>query len=260
MELSYLVDLILVVVAAGVMFHCWRLGMVASLIRLVGTLVAGLGAWVCSKPVAAALYQAVVHSRLVKYVAGQLPSDIEASAAELRKLGENVSAMTEQFGAAMSEQISLLLEKFGFSPSGPLNIINPNKAGSAMTQKILQDGGSVADALVDTLMKPIVLSLMNIIVFLVLFAVLSAVVAILFRLGLGVNKLPLIGGLNHLLGLAFGAVEAVLVVFLLCMILSAASMLLGGKVEFLSWRNLENTLLFRRIAELGLPKLTTLLG
>ena len=71
----------------------------------------------------------------------------------------------------------------------------------------------------------------------------------------GINAIPLIGGLNRILGFAFGFVSGLLNCWIWSILLWVAANLTGGKLEFLTTATLNRSVIYGLLANLN-PFLT----
>ena len=233
MEISLVYDVIFVFIGLMIVLRCWRAGLVASVIRLVGTLAAYLGAWLLAAPASQFLYDRFVHRWLVEYTQSRIPD-------QLNLLAGSAAGLVDTLGL---EQVTELLRNYlepllGELSLGGVTALSRQDAGSlsgSLLDRLVGSQATLAESLVETLLHPGVSLLLQLACFAILCGLLTMVVHLLIRLARGVNYVPLVGGLNHLLGGGVGIAEALLVVYLLCIVLTIASVLLGESVSWLDW-------------------------
>lgn len=251
MHLYWIWDIIIVCVAAGVIWRAWRTGLVSAAIRLLGALAAYAGAWIVSGPLSVYLYTNFAHERLVRYAEGLIPAELTkltdalqlaGGADTLSALGIKIQDVTVMVSGALAEK----LREFGLD-NLPFDLIDTDKAGGEIAGKVLEQGITPAEAITTALLQPLATTALRVVGFVVVFGLLLMVVNLLYRVGFGVNKLPLVGGLNRLLGVGVGVVEALVVVYILCMVLAIVSALFGAKVEWLNWNELQKTKIFSAV-------------
>ena len=83
-------------------------------------------------------------------------------------------------------------------------------------------------------LEPLFLPVIQAVVFLSVWIVVRALCRMLGRVLRGINAIPLIGGLNRILGFAFGFVSGLLNCWIWSILLWVAANLTGGKLEFLT--------------------------
>lgn len=104
-----------------------------------------------------------------------------------------------------------------------------------------------AGAIADNVVKPVVLVPMRALIFAVLFAIIVIALNILAGLLKNINKIPLIGGVNKVLGAAAGAVQGAIVIFLICIFVQAVVALSGNELIFLNTMTIDESFIFRKI-------------
>ncbi len=211
LPMNLILDLALGLVLLSILYTSWKRGFMATAIRLAGTVAGFLLASLVSRPAAAELYSRFLESRVEDYVRENLLAEGGALAEALAGNG--------QVGSAL-EAVTSLLEEWG------LDYYTSGSAGDMSREllDLLGPGTDPAHAVAQVAVRPLVLTVLEIAVFfLVLFAV-GLVVRLLTGLALGVNHIPLVGGVNRLAGLLCGGVYALLVGYLV----SAALVFLTG--------------------------------
>ncbi len=199
-----------------------RRGFIKSVVRLLGFIVAVVAAALASTPIAQVLYDNLLHAQAEALVAQKVQEGVATAATSL---SEQIAAVL----TSLPEGVQSLLTMYGVDASG--------MTGAAQT----------SDALVPTIMNgiitPLCVAILQLIVFLVLFLVLFLVIRLLGKL---IDKifasLPLIKQVNGLLGGVLGFAEGVLVLFVLCFGLQLY-MTLTGANSLLSMDQLEQTYL-----------------
>ncbi len=234
-------DLAAVAVILWFIAKGYRSGLLASVVRLLGKLLAFFGALFLSRPVAQLAYQAFVKNRLVAYVDKVILDN--PGIAEMLDGLEGV--MT--FFAEKAEGFAALVRAFDRLPGtvgGVQEVASLSGAESRLIE-MMNSGATLAEAIAESALSPTILMIMQAVAFLVLFLVLTLLVNWLVSLLGVVNRIPVIGTFNGLLGAVLGAGEALLALYILGV---AAT---GGN-QYLSVEILENTWLLRRIIYLNL--------
>ena len=104
-------------------------------------------------------------------------------------------------------------------------------------------------------LEPLFLPVIQAVVFLSVWIVVRVLCRMLGRVLRGINSIPLIGGLNRILGFAFGFVSGLLNCWIWSILLWVAANLTGGKLEFLTTATLNRSVIYGLLANLN-PFLT----
>ena len=104
-------------------------------------------------------------------------------------------------------------------------------------------------------LEPLFLPVIQAVVFLSVWIVVRVLCRMLGRVLRGINAIPLIGGLNRILGFAFGFVSGLLNCWFWSILLWVAANLTGGKLEFLTTATLNRSVIYGLLANLN-PFLT----
>ena len=104
-------------------------------------------------------------------------------------------------------------------------------------------------------LEPLFLPVIQAVVFLSVWIVVRVLCRMLGRVLRGINAIPLIGGLNRILGFAFGFVSGLLNCWIWSILLWVAANLTGGKLEFLTTATLNRSVIYGLLANLN-PFLT----
>ena len=236
--MNILLDLALGLCLLSILYTSWRRGFVASFIRLVGTAAGFLLASFLSGPVSERLYGSLLEERVEQYVGDTL---LAPGSPLLEAL-----AGLDQAGSAAIQAVS------GFLAQQGLDFYSPQDAGQMGTDildRITQGGSDPAAAITQVAVKPLVMTVLETAIFFLLLFLTGILVRMAVRVGLGVNRIPLVGGMNRLAGLLCGAVYALLVGYVVSMGLLLAGL---GKNQWdhLNSDVLQETFLIRRFLEL----------
>lgn len=163
-------------------------------------------------------------------------------------LSDNISNGTA-FGSIataveeMAETIPVLLSGVSESvTSGDRSVIN-----DVVLSILSAETDDFARAITDDMVKPILLVPMRALIFLVLFVIIAIILSIVAKLLKVVNKIPLIGNINKVLGAVAGAAEAVIVVLLVCIFIQVIVVLSGNELIFLNTMTIDETFVFKKI-------------
>ena len=236
---NILLDLALGLCLLSILYTSWRRGFVASFIRLVGTAAGFLLASFLSGPVSERLYGSLLEERVEQYVGDTL---LAPGSPLLEAL-----AGLDQAGSAAIQAVS------GFLAQQGLDFYSPQDAGQMGTdilERITQGGSDPAAAITQVAVKPLVMTVLETAIFFLLLFLTGILVRMAVRVGLGVNRIPLVGGMNRLAGLLCGAVYALLVGYVVSMGLLLLAGLGKNQWDHLNSDVLQETFLIRRFLEL----------
>ena len=236
MNLIY--DLVLGLLLLSILYRSWRQGFIASFIRLAGTAAGFLVASFLSRPMAEKLYAVLLAKKVEAYVADPLLAPDSPLSSALAGL--------DQAGSAALHLVTQFLSERG------LDFYTAGDAGE-MGEKILSgilNGTDPAATVAQVVIKPMALTILQTVIFFVILTLAGMVVRAITRVGLGVNHIPLVGGLNRLAGLACGTVYALLLGYVIA---SALLLLAGLGQNQWDWLNsgiLRDTVLIRGLLSL----------
>ena len=237
--MNILLDLALGLCLLSILYTSWRRGFVASFIRLVGTAAGFLLASFLSGPVSERLYGSLLEERVEQYVGDTL---LAPGSPLLEAL-----AGLDQAGSAAIQAVS------GFLAQQGLDFYSPQDAGQMGTDildRITQGGSDPAAAITQVAVTPLVMTVLETAIFFLLLFLTGILVRMAVRVGLGVNRIPLVGGMNRLAGLLCGAVYALLVGYVVSMGLLLLAGLGKNQWDHLNSDVLQETFLIRRFLEL----------
>ena len=163
-------------------------------------------------------------------------------------LSDNISNGTA-FGSIasaveeMAETIPLLMSGVSDSvTSGDRTVIN-----DIVLSILSAETDDFARAITDDMVKPILLVPMRALIFVILFVIITIILSIITKLLKIVNKIPLVGSVNKLLGAVAGAAEAVIVILLVCIFIQVIIVLSGNELIFLNTMTIDETFIFQKI-------------
>ena len=163
-------------------------------------------------------------------------------------LSDNISNGTA-FGSIttaveqMSEAIPILMSGVSDSvTSGDRSVIN-----DVVLSILSAETDDFARAITEDMVKPILLVPMKALIFIILFVIITIILNIVAKLLKLVNKIPLIGNVNKLLGAVAGAAEAIIVIFLVCIFVQVIIVLSGNELIFLNTMTIDETFIFKKI-------------
>lgn len=217
MEFSYAVilDVALIVLVVLTMFRYKKRGFIAGIIDLVGNLVSLCFAWVFSGKVSPAVFDNFFKSGLITKTANTIQ----------RQGGVNLD--------------SILQDLSGFLPQSFIDEIVSSAQG-------LFDSNApdVAQSIVENVIAPLIVPVITVAVFFVTYAVCKLLVTFLVAMLENVNRIPLVGGVNQLLGLVTGLIAGVINAILVLCLLWAVIAITGNNLPVLNEAALSGSYFF----------------
>lgn len=110
---------------------------------------------------------------------------------------------------------------------------------------MINTSDSVKDSVIEHMIRPVFTAAVQTVAFILIFAVVSMVIAIVAGALKIVNKLPVVGTANRLLGFAAGIVSGLIFTAVICIVLRLVIGLTDGTVIFLNEDTIEQTALFK---------------
>lgn len=238
--MNIVLDVALGLILLYILYRSWRRGFIASLVQTVGIAAGFLLASFLKGPISEWGYNTFLEKRVERYVADALAAQGDAVLGALSGL--------DRAGDLAVQMLSRMLAESG------LDFYASQDAGQMSKEilgRITQKGIDPAAAIAQVAVRPLVMTMLEIAVFFLLLFLADLAVRAVARVALGVNRIPLVGGVNRVAGLLCGAVYAVMAGY----IVSSALVLLAGlgqnRWEFLNSGVLNRTVLVKWFLGLG---------
>lgn len=224
----YLYDIILVLIFVLLIRRGWRTGFLASLLRLLGWVLALFLILKYSLSLADWTFSHILEQRIILTVAAAIPEDL-------------IRAMNS--GALATQEALEALQEVLNSLSGFLGQQTVNTAGVQEILALMQQSGmTLAQSITQTLLRPVIVPLLQALFSLVIFAVSLWLFKALARFSARHHtRRGLVGRTNSLLGAGIGLLESIAVAYLYVFILSALAD--GLALSFLNPAIYDKTLL-----------------
>ena len=212
---GFLYDLLFVVVLILTASSGWRRGFVSSLMLLIGGVAGIFGAVLVARTAGPVIYNDYV-------------------------------------GASIAEKVSAALAESGGDAAAAVQSLTflPESIRQTLVDTMTEVTGEATPHVIEVL-EPIVLPLIQVILFLVVCVAVRWLFRALAWALRGCNSIPLVGSLNRLLGLVLGALTGVLNCWLLSLGLWLAGMLANGQVEFLRSSVMGQSLIYSLLSGLN---------
>ena len=193
---AIIIDVALIAVIVVSVFHYARKGFVAGLMDLVGNLASLALAWVVSGKLSPTVFENFFKSGLI----------------------EQTARTIQQQGGV---NLSVILD--GLSGILPQKFIDDITASADIAQQV-----------VEKIIAPLVVPLITVVVFFATFVLCRVVIAFLVTVLTNINKIPLLGGVNRILGVCIGVVAGFINVLLILCLLWAVVVITNGNLPFVN--------------------------
>ncbi len=215
MTIANIFDILMLVVLVAVTLRYMQQGFVAGLIQFLGNLLGLIGAAILSPQVATWIF--------ATFFEGGLTSQIQAT-------------LTQQG----TVDLAALVDKYaGFLPDAM-----ENSLVESATELMNSGAPDLAHSLATELIQPLVTPLITVVVFFVCFAICKLLVSFLAAVFTNLNRVPLVGGVNRLLGFFMGLLAGVMDVFLVVCGVWAVVVITGNNLSWLNQTVLQDSLAF----------------
>lgn len=199
---------------------------------------------------------------LTKFNAGT--AEFTKSEVEKYGIGKLVTAQFAAVNLAQTEmfkdfnKISDAVAKFipSFSTKGSTENVTISGVRTAALFMI-DTGKTVTDAIMEDIVAPNCIVFIRTIVFVLIFILVQVVLGIIAGTTKILNKIPVIGKANSVLGLITGLCEGVIVVFIICMVTKFFVVISSDGAIMLNSSTIDQTFLFKHIYELSFINLHT---
>lgn len=196
--MAWIYDLVFLIVFAFAAVASWRKGFLASLTELIGAVVGvGVAVW-ASRSLSVPIYE--------QFVSGSVSEKVESAVAQS---GGDLAAAVQAMDFL------------------------PDTVRDTLAQ-LVQGAGNALPEQITTALEPILLPFVQVLLFVVLCMVVRWVFRLLVGLLRHVNGVPLLGGVNRLLGLVLGLMTGALDCWLLALLLWFVASVTAGSLEFLT--------------------------
>lgn len=192
-----ILDILLVIFIVSSVFAGYRQGLLGSVLRLAGFFVAIAAAAVLSDKISPYVFNSFVYEKLIAIVSEQIATNPTAS---------------DILNAINSGVVGILIG---------IGVVSADSFASKLAALQGSDSAAIAKELVEGVLAEPVTAIIKTILFVVSFVVAFFIVKMLLRALMGVNKVPLLGPVNKLLGSVFGLAQGLLIDLLAVKLISA---------------------------------------
>ena len=222
---SLILDIIALVLAIIIIVKCGVKGFISSIISFLGGLFSALIAAFLSNPAAQYIYTNFLEKHLVE------------------KITVSLGEMTTTNASAFLEGLETSLQSLP-APLLSLMQLNSQSVVSVLSENIGASVDTLSMQLSENVIKPLTTTLVSAVLFIVLFIVLLLIFKLLSKAFTKIKKVPLLGPVNTVLGVVFGFLNALIVLYVICVVLNLLIMFLGNTIPYLSTETLQNSYIF----------------
>lgn len=180
---------------------------------------------------------------------------------ELKKNGavESSDEIQDEVKGAVSEKMLVSLLGDFVQPSTIADILESFRGttdGISDVLSIFISGNkeATATATEEMIIAPVIKGILKVIVFILLLLILKLIIGPISDLFKSVNKIPVIGPVNALLGGALGAVEGAILIYIIALIVRMAIYFTEGSLMFINMDTIENTYVFKWFYDIDLTR------
>lgn len=203
---SFIYDLLFLAVFSFAAVKNWQKGFLAGLAELIGAVFGvGVAVW-GSRTLAPGIYE--------KFLSGTVTEKVEAAVAQS---GGDIAAAVQG-----------------------LDFL-PDSLRTTLTEAIQTAGGQLPEK-VTSLLEPVILPLVQVVLFVLLCVVVRWAFGLLIAVLRGINGVPLVGGVNQVLGLVLGLCTGALDCWLLALVLWFAASVTAGSLDWLNTAVLQRSI------------------
>lgn len=220
MNISMLWDIVVVGALLLGLVAGFKKGFARSVLGLLGAIAALFAAVYLSSWIAEFIYVTFIQQNIINNVVVTLESNTASVA-------NGIQAIATLFPAYVSNSLSNL----GYSP--------------ADLNALLSSGTNEAAMAINSLVAPIITSLIRIIAFVLLFVILRLLLYLLLRATGLISNLPVVRHVDSLFGGIFGLAQSVIVIYVFVAILITVLPFWSQTPDTLSLANIDNTYVFK---------------
>ena len=232
--IKFAYDFVCLFVIVVCIWQSYRRGFAASLVNFCGKVIALVGAYAMSAPLAQWIYTRFIEADMVSGIA------------------QNLQLATDEAGAFLigGAEIITLLNTYFSSTKMPFSsyfINNLNNSTQTIHDSVSAGAQVMAQNVADSVCKPVIVGIFAAAAVILLFVIFSLIIGGLVKALQVVNKIPLIGGVNKLLGGIFGVLVALMILYMIAIGIRLFVGLTNQNLPILSDTTIGKTYLFKYI-------------
>ena len=236
--MSIILDLMVIIVFAFIVYTSYRKGLIRSIIELAGYLASFVVSSILSAPLGKWIFSTFLQPLISGQIKNYITSEI-ASKATTQANGALDSSGIANFANNIPDAFKSMLGNYNISTDSL-----QNAAGSA----IASGSQTAANSLITNVVDPIAQIVSRGIAFVIIFALCMIAVKIVANMSSGVSKIPLIGSVNKVGGAVVGVLKSVLVLFIIATCIALIIPVISlQKNPIITGANVNNSTIFKAI-------------
>ena len=228
----YIYDIVIALILIGAIIYGYCKGLLSMLTIIVGKIVAVVLALMLASGVSQYVYTQFIEEKVSDTVTTNIEEVITKEGE--KTVNEIITTATKDMPQFIQKTALSVGEKVKFDTKDTENIAN------TVNEKIV---------------SPIIITLVEVVVFLVLLAVFMIAVSLLIKIFDGVNEIPLVGKLNKILGAFAGAINGAIIIIIFVYLIKGAVILTGDNIDVLNSKTIEKSEIFSVLYEQESPML-----
>ncbi len=228
-------DLIVVGIVLFFLITSAKKGFARTLVELVGFFLAIYLSTFLGSLLADALYKNTVEPKIVETVKISVEENADSS----------IDTAVDNIWNELPKVITNSSSHFGIQADSVKKNISDKLSANVDIETIAKDTA-------ENTLRPIFVSVVKSVISIILFAIFMFFVRILARIVNKIFKLPVIGGINTLLGAILGVGKGLIVAFAVCMLISFIVPISSGGFWIFTKANIDKTYIFKLISNIKL--------
>ena len=231
-EMNFLIDLIVVAIMAILMIGGYRRGLIHSVVELVGAAVSSIIASFGASLISAGVYEAFVKDHIINAIQEAMPKTNAAA---------NSAGYTADLLNTLPEYMKNSLDMLGISEKSISDEITSTEMN--------------IPAMLETMIRPVVMRVLTVIITIVLFALLATIIALATKSLTTVVDATGLSTTNKVLGAILGLIEALVIVMVMSLILYFMSVMLPVDAAEELRKAIDSTFIYKMIDRFNIPEL-----
>ena len=142
-----------------------------------------------------------------------------------------------------AKSVNGVLPQISGALSGGIN----NAVSEVIITVMKSEGGGITAALLDNLITPVIMVPLRTLIFFIIFVIICLTLSFLAKALSVVNRIPLVGPVNSLLGGVVGVLKSAVIIFLICIGVKILITITGNTIIFLNTMTIEQSVVFKHI-------------
>lgn len=232
MVYSILIDFILILIILSGLYKGFKTGFLSSVIFVIGSLVSIFVSIKLSSYISDFILNNFMRDGLIEKVTSMMNLDTLSSA----DIQSSISSFIESLPNAIRKSLEIVM--------GNLNNYIPQ-----IQQDSFDTIRNIPIAIVDTIISPVILMLLNLISSLILFGIFAGLVRIISSWFSNFYKVPILGGINSILGGLIGLAQSAIWLYIISVSCKIFIIVTSNQMNFLNENIISNTFVMKYIYE-----------